>query len=107
MKPFRFLAAFLLILSGILHFLPIFKTPDDPNALPMLAFGVVYFITGALLLTKLKFAPILGLIFPLIGLGTGFLVVGFNSWDTFLWILFSIDAVVAICCLFVLLNRNK
>jgi uncharacterized membrane protein HdeD (DUF308 family) len=107
MKAIRYLAAGLLLLTGVLHILPIFKAPSDPNSLPMLIFGIVYFTIGVLLITNIKFATLLGLIFPIIGLGTGFFVVGIKNWTAMLTFLFVIDAVVVICCLLLLLNKNK
>jgi hypothetical protein len=107
MKPIRYLAAGLLLLTGVLHILPMFKTPSDPNSLPMLGFGVVYFIVGVLLLLKVKYDSLLGIIFPVIGLLTGFVVVGIKNWDAMLTFMFLIDAVVAACCLILVLNKNK
>jgi len=107
MKTIRYLAALLMVITGILHVLPMFKEVKDPNAIPMLGFGIVYFAIGVLLFMDKKFSQILGIIFPLIGLGVGFGVVGLKNWDTMLTIMFIIDAVVVICCLILLLNRNK
>jgi uncharacterized membrane protein HdeD (DUF308 family) len=107
MKIIRYLAAGLLLLTGILHILPMFKAPSDPNSLPMLIFGIAYFAVGVLLLLKVKFDTLLGIIFPVIGLGTGFFVVGFKNWTTMLTFLFAIDAVVATCCLILLLKKDK
>ena len=107
MKPIRYLAAGLLLLTGILHILPMFKTPGDPNSIPMLIFGIVYFAIGVLLILKIKYDSLLGVIFPLFGLGTGFFVVGIKNWNTMLTFLFVIDAVVVICCLILLLNKSK
>jgi hypothetical protein len=36
------------IVTGILHVLPMFKMPLDPNSLPMLAYGIVYLTIGIL-----------------------------------------------------------
>jgi len=107
MKTIRYLAALLMVITGILHVLPMFKEVKDPNALPMLGFAVVYLAIGILLFMDKKFAQILGIIFPLIGLGVGFGVVGLKNWDTMLTIMFIIDAIVVICCLVLLLNKNK
>jgi uncharacterized membrane protein HdeD (DUF308 family) len=107
MKLIRYLSAGLLLLTGILHIIPIFKAPSDPNSLPMLVFGIVYFAVGVLLIMKIKYDTLLGIIFPLIGLGTGFFVVGIKNWNGMLTFMFIIDAVVAICCLLLLLNKNK
>ena len=107
MKIIRYFAVCLLLLTGALHIIPIIKTPSDPNAVPMLIFGIVYFTVGILLLLKVKYSDLLGVIFPIIGLGTGFFVVGLKNWDAMLTFLFAIDAVVVICCVLLLLNRKK
>jgi uncharacterized membrane protein HdeD (DUF308 family) len=107
MKTIRYFAALLLLGTGVMHLLPIFKVPRDPNALPMLAFGVIFFTIGVLLILNKNISRLLGIIFPLIGLAVGFFVVGLNKWDTMLTIMFIIDAVVVICCIALLLNKNK
>jgi uncharacterized membrane protein HdeD (DUF308 family) len=107
MKPIRYFAAALLLLTGVLHILPMFKTPSDPNSLPMLGFGIVYFTIGVLLILKVRYDSLLGIIFPVIGLLTGFVVIGLKSWNTMLTLMFAIDAVVAVCCLIMFLNKDK
>jgi len=107
MKTIRYFASLLMLVTGVLHILPMFSEPRDPNALPMLAFGIVYLAVGVLLILKIRFSEILGIVFPFIGLGTGFFVVGLKNWDTMLSILFIIDAIVVICCIVLLLNKNK
>ena len=107
MKTIRYLAAVLMLITGVMHMLPVFTKPEDPNALPMLGFGIVYFIIGILLILNKKIAEILGIIVPLIGLGIGFFKIGLKNWDTMLTIMFLIDAVVVICCIFLLMNRKK
>ena len=56
MKTIRYLAACLLLLTGVLHFLPIIKTPSDPNSIATLVGGFIYFTIGVLLIMKIKFA---------------------------------------------------
>jgi len=107
MKSIRYLAAGLLLITGVLHILPMFTTPSDPNSIPMLVFGIIYFTIGVLLIMKIKFDSLLGVIFPLIGLGTGFFVVGIKNWNTMLTFMFVIDAVVVVCCLILLLNKKR
>jgi uncharacterized membrane protein HdeD (DUF308 family) len=107
MKTIRYFAAILLLITGVLHVLPMFRAQHDPNTLPMLVFGIVFFAVGVLLLLDIKYSKFLGVIFPIIGLGTGFFVVGFKNWDTMLSIMFIIDAVVAICCIYMLLYKGK
>ena len=107
MKPIRYLAAGLLLLTGILHILPMFQTPSDPNSLPMLIFGIAYFAVGVMLIMKIKFDSLLGIIIPLIGLGVGLFMIGIKNWTAMLTFLFAIDAVVVICCLILLLNKKN
>ena len=107
MKTIRYLAALLMVITGIMHVFPMFKVVKDPNALPMLGFAVIYLAIGILLFMDKKFAQVLGIIFPLIGLGVGFFVVGLENWDTMLTIMFIIDAIVVISCLLLLLNNTK
>ena len=107
MKPIRYLAAGLLLLTGVLHILPMFKTPSDPNSIPMLIFGIAYFAVGVMLIMKIRFDSLLGIIIPVIGLGVGLFMIGIKNWTTMLTLLFTIDAVVIICCLILLLNKKK
>ena len=107
MKTIRYFAAVLTLTTGVMHILPVFTTPKDPNALPMLGFGIVYFTIGVLLILNKKFAWILGIVVPLLGLAIGFFKIGLKNWDTMLTIMFVIDAVVVVCCFFLQMNRNK
>jgi hypothetical protein len=107
MKAIRLFAAILMLATGVMHLLPMFKEPRDPNALPMLAFCLAYLSIGVLLILNKRFSYILGIAIPLIGLAIGFFKIGLKNWDTILTIMFLIDAVVVICCIILLLNRNK
>ena len=107
MKTIRYFAALLMLVTGVMHLLPMFKVPRDPNALPMLGFGIAYFTVGVLLVMNKNISQVLGIVFPIIGLVVGFFVIGLKNWDTILTIMFIIDAVVVICCITMLLNRNK
>ena len=107
MRAIRYLTALLLVLTGILHTVPLFKAINDPIAFPILGFGIVYFTIGVSLIRDKKYSGILGIVFPLIGLGIGFGVVGIKNWDTLFLIMFIIDAVVIISCLILTLNRDK
>jgi hypothetical protein len=107
MKTIRLIAALLMLVTGVMHILPMFKEPSDPNALPMLGFGIAYLTVGVLLILNKNISHILGIVFPLIGLGVGFFVVGMKNWDTILTVMFIIDAIVVICCTTLLLNRNR
>ena len=107
MKTIRYVAAFLFLLTGILHILPMFKPQINSDAITVLIFGIIYLSIGVILLMKMKFGPILGIIFPLIGLAAGFLKIGIKNWDTMLSIMFVIDAVVIVCCVILLGRKRK
>ena len=107
MKAIRYFASLLMLITGVLHFFPMFSEPRDPNALPMLAFGIVFFGIGVLLLLKIRISEILGILFPLIGLGTCFFVVGMKNWDTMLHIMAIIDGIVIICCILLLWDKKR
>ncbi len=79
---------------------------DDPQSLPVLVFGIFYFTIGMLLATNQRLAPLLGVIFPLMGLAAGFIVIGVSHWTIILTILFIVDAVVIGCCIPFLVRRN-
>jgi hypothetical protein len=107
MKTIRYITALLMLATGIMHLLPMFKAPGDPNALPMLAFGIAYLTIGVLLILNKPFSYILGIVIPLIGLAIGLFKIGLKNWDTVLSIMFIIDAIVVICCIALLLKKNK
>jgi len=107
MNNIRNFAATLLVITAVLHVIPIFKSVRDPNALPMLAFGIAYFIVGFLLFVNKSISYILGIIFPAIGLLIGFFVIGFANWDNILTAMFLIDGIVIICSIFLLVDRAK
>ena len=107
MRPIRYLAALLMILTGVLHALPVFSVHQDAHALPLLAFGIVYFTIGIMLMLNMKFSAALGIIFPLLGIGTGFFVIGLQNWTTMLGILFAIDAIVVLCCIVLFIKKTK
>lgn len=106
MKTIRYFAALLMFVTGLLHLLPMFKSPGDPNALPMLGFGLAFLAIGVLLVLNMRFSYLLGIVIPLIGLAIGFFKVGMKNWDTMLSIMFIIDFVVVACCIVLQFNRN-
>ncbi len=107
MNNIRNFAATLLVITAVLHVIPIFTSAGGPNALPMLAFGIAYFIIGFLLFINKSISYLLGIIFPAIGLLIGFFVIGFANWDKMLTAMFLIDGIVIICCIFLLADRSK
>jgi len=107
MKPIRYLATGLLLFSGILHLYFAIKGPSDPNFVPALVFGIVYFTLGVLLILKKRFAIWLGFIIPIIPLASSPFMVDFKNLDALTIIVLAIDLAILICCLILLLNKNK
>ncbi len=107
MKTLRYVAALLLILTGLLHALTFFYDLQDANALLMLAFGILYFAIGIILFLNLKIAPALGIIFPLLGIGAGVFVIGVKHTDMMLEIMFVIDVLVIFCCSFIFYRMTR
>jgi uncharacterized membrane protein HdeD (DUF308 family) len=107
MKGIRYTASILLLVSGVIHTLVACRSLEDTAALPILVFGIFYFIIGILLAFNLRLAPLLGVIFPLIGLAAGFIVIGVSSWTAILTMLFLADAVIIACCIPFLIKRKR
>lgn len=106
MKGLRYTASILLLGSGVVHIVVASQSIDDPQSLPVLVFGIFYFTIGMLLATNQRLAPLLGVIFPLMGLAAGFIVIGVSHWTIILTILFIVDAVVIGCCIPFLVRSN-
>jgi tellurite resistance protein TehA-like permease len=96
-----------MFLTSILHSLSYFKVPRDIHASLMLVFGIVYLFIGILLIIDLKVAPMLAIIFPLIGIGTGVFVIGVGNKDTMLLFLGLIDVIIIICSVALLSARSR
>jgi hypothetical protein len=107
MKNIRYVAAMLLIISGILHIVLYFKTPHDPGIMGVLAFGIIFAAIGLLLFMPNIYAVYLGLIFPIIGITTALVKIGIENLGYMMILLLLIDIVVIICCAYLLINRVK
>jgi uncharacterized membrane protein HdeD (DUF308 family) len=107
MKTVRYFAAVLMFATGVMHILPMFKSPREENALPMLFFGLAFLLVCVLLIMNQKRGPVAGILFTLVGLATGFFMIGVKNWTTMLTIMFIIDAVVLICCILLLVYKEK
>jgi hypothetical protein len=108
MRYFQCGTGLLLTLTGILHVLPFFGVLQESHALVMLAFGIIYFTIGILLMRDVKSSNLLGIIFPFIGLVGGYLIFSPENIDLLTGILLAIDIVIVICCAALLsANRNS
>jgi hypothetical protein len=107
MKNIRYVAAMLLLISGVLHIVLYSKTPHDPGILGALVFGIIYAAIGLLLFMPNTYAVYLGLIFPIVGLIAAFVKVGIHNFGYIMVLLLLIDIVVIICCAHLLINHTK
>jgi len=107
MKTIRFLAAVLLVITGIWHVALFYRAPGDPNGLPLLIFGILYGLIGLFMFTPKIIWVYLGLIVPLIGMTMAFVKIGMKNFDLTMRALMLIDIVVIVCCAYLILTRKK
>jgi hypothetical protein len=107
MKPVRYFAALLMLISGIWHVVLYFKVPEY-HILLMLVFGVIYVVTCLLLFMTRKIGVYFGLIFPLGALvGTLVQESDLKSLDLTARILLLIAVVVFVCCAYLIMARKN
>jgi len=106
MRTIRLLAGILLLISGILHIVGYFQAPDSPGSIPVLSFGVIYMIVGALLFNRQKYPVYLAIIVPVIGMILSLIKFGIPELIS-LSALFKVLEIVAVVCCIVLLIKSK
>jgi hypothetical protein len=105
MKTIRFFASLLMLISGVWHVALYFKAPAVWG-ITALAFGILYLIIGLLLLRPKMIGVYLGLI-PVVPLISAPFMVKLKDLDPAMTALLLIDLVVFVCCVYLLLKRNK
>ena len=105
MKTFRFVSAFLMLVSGIWH-IELYVNSPAAIGIGGLAFGILYVITGLLLFTPKMIGAYLGLI-PLIPLIMAPFVLTRKDLEFQTITILLIDLVVFVCCLILVLKRKK
>ncbi|MFT5071766.1 MAG: hypothetical protein ACI8V8_001737 [Chitinophagales bacterium] len=106
MKEIRYLATGLLLLTGVLHFIPLITNFSGEHSLPMAAFGIVYLGVAYLLYKNRAIGKFLGVLMPLVGMGAAVIQIGIPNWDLLLKVMVGIDVVVVVCCI-LLLNKRR
>jgi uncharacterized membrane protein HdeD (DUF308 family) len=106
MKTIRLLAGILLLVSGILHVVAFFKAPDSQGSVPVLSFGIIYMIIGALLFNRKKYPLYLAIIVPIIGMILSLIKFGIPELVS-LSALFKVLEIIAIICCVVVLIPSK
>ncbi|TVQ74367.1 MAG: hypothetical protein EA363_01790 [Balneolaceae bacterium] len=106
-KHLRFLAATLLLATGIMHLLPVFADPGHAMAVPLFLFALMYLIIGGMLVNNARMAPVLGIVIPLLGIVIGFVAIGAHHWDTLMTVMFVINALVVLMCVMLVSGRER
>lgn len=108
MKAIHYLPTSLLLLLSILNLYLGIITKPDISFVIYIVFGLVYFTLGVLLISKMRCAELLGFIIPLAIVFIYPLIVEFKNlhpWSS--GFLGAINAVVVLCCLYLLLVKIK
>jgi len=101
------LAGTLLLISGVLHIVAYFQAPESPGSIPVLAFGVIYVIVGALLFNRKKYPLYLAIIIPLIGMTLSLIKFGIPELFSLSALFKVLEIIAIICCLVLLLRSQK
>jgi hypothetical protein len=101
MKTIRYFAALLMLISGVWHVALYFNAPADWG-ITALAFGVLYFIIGLLLLRPKMIGLYLGLL-PIVAVVAAPFMIGVKNLSLIMSALLLMDLVVFVCCAFLIL----
>jgi uncharacterized membrane protein HdeD (DUF308 family) len=107
MRTIRLLAGILLLISGILHIAAYFKAPDSPGSIPVLSFGIIYMIVGALLFNRKMYPLYLAIIVPLIGMTLSLIKFGIPELISLSALFKVLEIISIVCCLALLLRSQK
>mgnify|MGYP002476184319 CR=1 FL=1 len=107
MKTIRLLAGILLIINGILHIVLYLQTSNNAGSIGILAFGIIYIITGLLLFNKKSYPIYLGIIIPIIGMSLSFIKFGVPELISLSALFKVIRLIVIICCGYIMVNQKK
>jgi len=107
MKTIRLFAGILLIINGILHIVLYLQTSNNAGSIGILAFGIIYIITGLLLFNKKRYPIYLGIIIPIIGMSLSLIKFGVPELISFSALFKVIGLIVIICCVYIIVNQKK
>lgn len=106
MKKLRQIAGLLLLINGILHIVEYLNTSSNPASFGILAFGMIYIITGLLLFNKKTYPVYLGIFIPITGMTLSIIKFGFPELLS-LSALFKLIGLIVICCCGYILIKKK
>lgn len=107
MKTTRLLAGILLIINGALHIILYLQTSNNAGSIGILAFGIIYIITGVLLFNKKKYPVYSGIIIPIIGMSLSFIKFGIPELISLSALFKVIGLLVIVCCSYIIVNQKK
>jgi prepilin signal peptidase PulO-like enzyme (type II secretory pathway) len=107
MKTIRRIAGVLLLITCVLHFIMYAKMQDEPGAIGLIVFGIIYGTIGVLLFTRKMYPVYLGLVIPLIGLIIALIKFGVPELVSLETALHLIDVVVIACCAVLIAKHEK
>lgn len=107
MKTIRLLAGILLIINGVLYIVLYLQTSNNAGSVGILAFGIIYIITGLLLFNKKRYPIYLGIIIPIIGMSLSLIKFGVPELISLSALFKVIGLIVIICCGYILVNQKK
>jgi len=105
-KGVRFLAASLLMLTGIIH-LAMAALAMGLAMMPIAVFGVLYVVTGLGLFAGKRLFNYLGVIIPLVGACVGTYSCIAMGPETIMLLLIAIDIAVILCCCYLILHKKS
>ena len=104
MKTIRLLAGILLIINGVLHIVLYLQTSNNAGSIGILAFGIIYIITGLLLFNKKEYPIYLGIIIPIIGMSLSLIKFGIPELISLSALFKVIGLIVIICCCYIIVR---
>lgn len=107
MKTIRLLAGILLIINGVLHIILYLQTSNNAGSIGILAFGIIYIITGLILFNKKKYPVYLGIIIPIIGMSLSFIKFGVPELISLSALFKVIGLLVIVCCSYIIVNQKN
>ena len=107
MKVILYTAAILLFAASVGHVFLFIQEPRADGSVVLLFFGIVYLAIGTLLILGKKHSPVLGILFPLIGLVYGLIVFDPVNSPLILNILGITDIMMIILCSILVWGTRK
>jgi uncharacterized membrane protein HdeD (DUF308 family) len=106
MKIVRFIAAILILTSGVLHITVYIQAPDNPGSIGILLFGVIYCVTGLLLFNSRIYPVYLGIFFPLTGMTLSLIKFGIPNLMSMSALFKLLGTTAIICCCYLLIKKR-